>query len=210
MDRNPFESGGGGDMGSDAEPMLSAGDSGAASGPLDRKAIEALISKHYVGLRILLTRRAGDPAVAADLLNEAICTSWEKWQAGQIARPEQIAGYIFQVAMNLLRNYRRGAAVRPDKRGDPRVLETLPAESSSEQAWAEKKITLQVRKMIEELRAPRDRMILTRFYLDEADKPTICRELGLDSEQFDKVLHRARGRLRQQFESSGMSKADLL
>lgn len=196
-------------MGSD-EPMSSAADSAAASGPLDRKAIEALISKHYVGLRILLTRRAGDPAVAADLLNDAICTSWEKWQAGQIARPEQIAGYIFQVAMNLLRNYRRGSAVRPDKRGDPRVLDTLAADSSSEQAWAEKKITLQVRKMIEELRAPRDRVILTRFYLDEADKPTICRELGLDSEQFDKVLHRARGRLRQLFESSGMNKADLL
>src|SRR5689334_8167001 len=63
--------------------------------------IAELISKDYVGLRLLITRRTGDPQVAADLLNDAVCLAWEKWQAGQIQRPELIAGFVFKVAINL-------------------------------------------------------------------------------------------------------------
>src|SRR5262245_11547363 len=63
---------------------------------LDRAAVEALIAREYAGLRLLIFRRARDLNVAADLLNEAICTTWEKWLAGQVAHPEQIAGYVFQ------------------------------------------------------------------------------------------------------------------
>ena len=69
-------------------------------------------------MRLLIQRRTGDPQLAADLLNDAVCTTWEKWQAGQIERPELIAGYIFQVAMNLLRNQRRKLGERPETRAD--------------------------------------------------------------------------------------------
>src|ERR1051325_11110150 len=62
--------------------------------PGERAQIEALIAKEYVGLRLLLTRRIGDPNMAADILNDAICTTWEKWQAGRIEHAEQIAGYV--------------------------------------------------------------------------------------------------------------------
>ena len=67
---------------------------------VNKSTIESLIQQNYAGLRLLLRRRTGDPEVAADLLNEAICITWEKWQEGKIERPEEIAGYIFQVALN--------------------------------------------------------------------------------------------------------------
>ena len=65
--------------------------------PLSQAAVAALIEQNYVGLRLLVTRRCHDPNVAADLLNEAVVTTWTKWQAGKIERPEQIAGYVLQV-----------------------------------------------------------------------------------------------------------------
>src|SRR4030095_3959202 len=73
---------------------------------VNKSTIESLIQQNYAGLRLLLRRRTGDPEVAADLLNEAICITWEKWQESKIERPEEIAGYIFQVELNLLRNRR--------------------------------------------------------------------------------------------------------
>jgi RNA polymerase sigma-70 factor (ECF subfamily) len=177
-----------------------------AQPPLDRKEVEALIAIHYAGLRRLISQRAGDPEVAADLLNEAVCTTWEKWQAGRIERPNQIAAYVFQVAMNLLRNHRRTIAARPDRQADPTVLDSLATASDEP---LEQQIAQRVKKLLLDMSNPRDRLVLTRFYLDEDSKESICAELGLDTAQFDKILHRARGRLRDLLESQGLKKADL-
>ena len=123
-------------------------------------------------------------------------------------RPEEIGGYIFQVAMNLLRNRRRSVAERADRRVDSEVLGQLPGEADPTDRWLEKKIAARVKRMLQELNSPRDREILVRFYLQEEEKDAICRDLGLEAEQFDKVLHRARARLRDLLESQGLRKSD--
>jgi RNA polymerase sigma-70 factor, ECF subfamily len=182
----------------------------AASEPpaMDRAAVEALIAKHYTGLRLLIQRRVGDAEVAADILNQAACTAWEKWQAGQVRRPEEIGGYIFQVAMNLLRNRRRKIAERADRRVDSEVIGHLPAQTDATDRWLEKKIAARVKRVLQELSSPRDREILVRFYLREEEKDAICRDLALAPDQFDKVLHRARGRLKELLEASGLQRSD--
>ena len=193
---------------SNTEPVIEVSAEKVPVQSLDRAAIESLIAKQYSGLRLLILRRTGDAEVAADLLNEAACTAWEKWQAGLIQRPEEIGGYIFQVAMNLLRNHRRSVAERPDRRAAPEVLGSLPDATEATDRWLEKKVALQVKRILQELRTPRDREILTRFYLQDQDKDAICRDLSLDADQFDKVLHRARGRLKELIELRGMSRTD--
>jgi RNA polymerase sigma-70 factor (ECF subfamily) len=175
---------------------------------MDRAAVEALIAKHYTGLRLLIQRRVGDAEVAADILNQAACTAWEKWQNGQVRRPEEIGGYIFQVAMNLLRNRRRSIAERADRRVDPEVLGYLPGNADATDRWLEKKIAARVKRMLQELNSPRDREILVRFYLREEEKEAICRDLGLEADQFDKVLHRARARLKELLEAYGLQRSD--
>jgi RNA polymerase sigma-70 factor, ECF subfamily len=175
---------------------------------VDRTAIENLIARQYPGLRLLLLRRTRDPEVAADILNQAACIAWEKWQAGLVHRPEEIGGYIFQVAMNLLRNHRRSVPERADRHVDSEVLGTLPADASSADHWIEKKIAARVKALLRELPTARDREILVRFYLQEEEKETICRDLALQPDQFDKVLHRARARLRELLESHGLQRTD--
>ncbi len=178
--------------------------------PLSQADVAALIGKHYVGLRLLVLRRCRDPQVAADLLNEAICTTWAKWQAGKIERPEQIAGYMLQVTMNLLRNHRRSIVERPDKRVDAATLQELPSEGEPGDETMEREITIRVKQVIRHMSSQRDRAMLVRFYLDEEDKAAICRDLGLSPLQFDKILHRARGRLRKLLEAGGLGRTDLL
>ena len=175
---------------------------------MDRAAVEALIARHYPGLRLLIQRRVGDADAAADILNQAACTAWEKWQAGQVRRPEEIGGYIFQVAMNLLRNRRRKVDERADRHVDSEVLGHLPADAAATDPWLEQKIAASVKRILRELTVPRDREILVRFYLQEEEKSSICRDLALAPDQFDKVLHRARARLKELLEASGLHRAD--
>jgi RNA polymerase sigma-70 factor (ECF subfamily) len=177
---------------------------------LQRSEVSALIEREYVGLRLLITRRAGDPQLGADLLNDAICTAWEKWQAGQIAHPEHIAGYVFQVAINLLRNHRRAMGVRPDKRASVKELDELPSGGEPRDQLFQSQLGARVRKLLLEMGSARDRSVLVRFYLDEEDKDTICRDLQLTALQFDKVLHRARRRMRDLMDATGLKKTDLL
>ena len=181
----------------------------AAQSPrMDRAAVEGLIAKHYAGLRLLLQRRTGDPEIAADILNQAACTAWEKWQNGQVRRPEEIGGYIFQVAMNLLRNRRRKVVERADRHVDSEVLGHLPSDADAADRWLEKKIAARVKRVLQEMPTRRDREILVRFYLHEEEKDAICRDLELDADHFDKVLHRARGRLKELLEASGLQRSD--
>ena len=51
-----------------------------------------------------------------------------------------------------------------------------------------------VREAMAELRQPRDRQLLRRFYLGEEDKADLCQEYGVTPAHFDRVLYRARQR----------------
>jgi RNA polymerase sigma-70 factor (ECF subfamily) len=189
--------------------MVETGSAETARG-LDRSYVSGLITKDYVGLRLLLTRRTGDRQAAADLLNDAVCTTWEKWCAGQIQRPEQIAGYIFQVAMNLLRNRRRLVADRAERRANVEQLDREKVAAVAADPEAEDQIAGKLKALILAMDSQRDRLMLVRFYLNEEDKDTICRDLHLDARQFDRILHRARQRLRQLLTLQGLSRSDFL
>ncbi len=67
----------------------------------------AAVYRDYPGLRALIRRRVQDPQLAADILQDAAVTTLEKLRAGEIAQPSGIGGYLYRVALNHVRNYRR-------------------------------------------------------------------------------------------------------
>jgi len=178
-----------------------------AVGGEDRTRLDALISSNYPGLRSLIFRTVRDRALAHDLLNEAVVIAWEHYRSGRIAQRDRIAGYVYQVAMNLLRNYRRKLSEREDRRAGVQALELLAA-TDVDYERLESQIAARVRDIVEDLPTARDREIVTRFYLDEDEKETICRDLGLTHLHFDKVIHRARKRMKSLLEARGFRKRD--
>lgn len=172
---------------------------------LDRNAVERRMATEYQGLQMLLRRKARDPQLAADLLNEALATTLANFDAGRISDPSHIGGYVFQVALNLLRNHRRKFEERPGLRVEANE-ETLGSESwtgAVEEGWAQK-----VRVIVEELPSSRDRTLVKRFFLDEEEKESICSELKLSPLQFDKIIFRTKRRLASLFEARGLRKSD--
>lgn len=155
----------------------------------------------------MIRRKAQDPQLAADLLNDAVLTTLEHVNSGRVTDPSHIGGYVFQVALNLLKNHRRKFAERSDRRveaNEATLAEASPSDAI-ENDWADR-----VRKMLEELPTARDRILLKRFYLDEDDKDDICRDLNLSPIHFDKIMFRARQRIRALFEARGLKKIDFI
>lgn len=176
---------------------------------MDERSAAALIQQQYFGLLSLIRRKIRDEQLAPDILNQAIVTSLEHIRAGRIADPSLIAGYVFQVAMNQMRNHRRKMAERSERRADPDTVDTLPDLQVSADDGIEPAIAGRVRSLVQSLPTARDREIVKRFYLDEEEKESICRDLRLSALHFDKVIFRARQRMRSLLEASGIHKLDV-
>lgn len=169
----------------------------------------AAVYRDYPGLRALILRRVRDPEVAADILQDAAVTTLEKLRSGEIARPENIGGYLFRVAINHLRNHRRKdrtALSSEEGLADLRHVQEDPEwELVGRPQWM-----AAARRVLDQMPAARDRELLLRFYLNDEEKDALCRELGLSCEHFNRVIFRARLRFRELLERRGLGKSDLL
>jgi RNA polymerase sigma-70 factor (ECF subfamily) len=68
-----------------------------------------------------------------------------------------------------------------------------------ERSLISKEFMDKVREMLAKMK-PRDRDLLRAIFLEEKDKDAICREFGVDREYLRVLLHRAKERLRSNFE----------
>ena len=159
--------------------------------------ISAAISADYASLISLFARKLGDHTQAEDLVSAAFLESLEKLAKQQIADTSRFSGFVYGVAFNLLRNHRRRIHNRPEARASEFVLEALPSTAATpDEALTQLALASSLRSAIAKLSSRRDRELVSRFYLNEEPKDDICREMGLTSLHFDKVLFRARTRLR--------------
>jgi RNA polymerase sigma-70 factor, ECF subfamily len=175
-----------------------------------RRSIVSMMESNYGLLLRLVRRKLRDRELAADLVNEAVAISLEHLRSGKLVKADQgIAGYVFKVTMNLLRNYRRNKNNASDARGDQSALENIAVTPERDDS-DDQRIKQLTREMLESLSMARDRAIVERFYLNEEDKESICRDLGVTSAQFNLVISRARQRMRRLLDTRGLGKNDLL
>jgi RNA polymerase sigma-70 factor (ECF subfamily) len=178
--------------------------------PSGHEGEQEMLLRDMSGLKAQLTRVTRDADLAADLLQDAIVTALQKLKAGEIEHRGQLDGYVYRVALNHLRNYRR-----KDKSGvsGPEELpELVDAEGEARpgKAIATGQFSRVVTRLLKEMTSPRDREVLVRFYLQEEDRGALCRSLALTELQFNRVIFRARGRFRELLERRGYDKADFL
>ena len=162
----------------------------------DAAAETELWNRYSRGLLFLLRRRTGDPALADDLRQETFRIALEKLRAGDLDDPGRLSAYLRGIAVNLVTGDWRKTARRKTT-ADSDLVERTPADSSSPQEQlARRQVGDAVAKLLGELGVSRDREILRRYYLDEADKAQICGELDISPTHFNRVLFRAKQRFR--------------
>ncbi|MDA3933743.1 MAG: sigma-70 family RNA polymerase sigma factor [Gammaproteobacteria bacterium] len=168
----------------------------------DQTAEKALLDKYFQPMLALLRFRCHDPAVADDLCQETFRILIEQLRSKPMDNPEALGGYVRQIAMNLFINELR----RSDRQRTSPDLESIDRQSA-EQLTAydliqQEQSKIAVEAMLATLKTPRDRQVLRLFYLAELDKQEICIRLDLKPAHFDRVLHRAKQRIREQLQKN--------
>ena len=143
-----------------------------------------------------MRRKTRDPELAEDLLQETWAVALERLRGDSIDDPARLAGFLSGVARHLALNELRKAG-RQKTTANSTIVELIPDEDNNPIRQASRaEVCKHVQRLIGELGQQRDREILNSFYVLEQDKENICRKLGVDGTHFNRVLFRARQRLR--------------
>lgn len=162
----------------------------------DAAAETQLWNRYSRGLLFLLRRRTGNPDLADDLRQETFRIALEKLRAGGLEDPRRLAAYLRGIAVNLATGDWRKRARQKTTTDSDAVAAVPDGNSGPMDEASRQQIAGVVARLLEELGVSRDREILRRFYVDEADKEQICGELDISPAHFNRVLFRAKQRFR--------------
>ena len=160
----------------------------------DTRGEELLYETFSRGLRYLALRYC--PQYAEDCMHDAILTVIHQIKQGQLETPAALPGYITIVLKRTAWN-RKLKSERQD--GNSELFETIVHTKSDDRANPER--MLEIRERTEILREglnslkPREREILSRFYLNGEKQEYICREMHLTENQFRLMKSRSKQKL---------------
>ena len=155
---------------------------------------EVLYEAFVRGLRFYFSREL-PPEDVADKIHDTILAVVEAVQAGRLADPVRLPGYVRAVAHKMLAQHIDDAIRRRGRAGEllPETQVAVGGPTPEQLTWEVERRAI-VQKTLEEMEGI-DREILVRFYLEEQAAEQICRELQLSETQFRLRKHRAKERL---------------
>jgi RNA polymerase sigma-70 factor (ECF subfamily) len=168
----------------------------------DRAAETEMVERYSRGLRYLLRRKTRDTNLTEDFLQETWAIALVKIRDNGLDNPGRLAGYLCGIANNLALSEKRRVN-RQRTAVNSEIVALIPDESSNPYRHASRaEVCNQVRDLLNDLNTERDREILRRFYVREEDKESICKRLDIDGVHFNRVLYRARQRLKSIIEAA--------
>ena len=162
----------------------------------DRLAEAELIERFAKGIRLILLNRTRNPQLANDLCQDTFVVALRKLRAGDLKNRKSLAAYVRQIAVNVSIDHFRKER-RYTQQSDGIISSHLSHRDHKSELIDEQTLRMGIDRALEQLAVPRDREILRRFYLGDEDKAQICRDLELSSIHFDRVLYRAKKRMRE-------------
>jgi RNA polymerase sigma-70 factor, ECF subfamily len=169
----------------------------------DLTAETELVDLYQKAVSIVIDQIVRSRSATEDVSQETFKLVIEKIRRGEVRDPERLSGFIRSVARNLAVAYqqraRHAATQQASWPGDEipdSALDPLDEVLKEERCRA-------VRRVINEMKIPRDREILFRYCIAEEDKDIICSDLGLTRTQFNSIFFRALGRFKELFEKLG-------
>jgi RNA polymerase sigma-70 factor (ECF subfamily) len=181
---------------SELEPQIAA-DLCARIREGSRDAEEQMVRRYGAGLLYLLKRRTRDAELALDLRQDTFRVAIEKLRGSALEEPARLAAYLRGVALNLLIAQRRKDTRRATTADSDAIEIAADERAGPFDHVSSEQVRKAVGVLLDELGMQRDRELLTRLYIRDEDKDTICAALGVDSVHFNRVLFRAKERFRQ-------------
>jgi RNA polymerase sigma-70 factor (ECF subfamily) len=165
------------------------------SKPLTADQAEQLLASLIPGLHAILKYRIPDAATREDLVAETLIIISQRLQT--LAAPHNIYAFAAQVARNLAISHMRRQASLDRARAPLDEAATSLRDETPDFDSTDADAAAAVAALLKELPNVRDRKLLVRYYLEDAEKEEICKELSLSEAQLNQALARARTRFRQ-------------
>ena len=160
------------------------------------RAENELVSKFSKSLRFILSRRTDDHQLVADVVQDTFIVVISKARNREINNPDALAAFVRQTGINiLLGHFRKEPRRATDAVGD--VAVEIPDTQNDVAVAVESKESVElVQQVLNELKVERDRDILLSYFAREESKKDICERMELTPAHFDRVLYRARERVK--------------
>jgi len=159
----------------------------------DASGVEELYRLFERGVRFYFCRRLGTYDVD-DKVHDSFIIVLEAIRKGELRDPERLMGFVRTVIRRQVAAYIDSAV--QGRRTEAELTETLSIADQrpnpEERAIAQEKVAI-MKQVLREV-SPRDREILTRFYLLGQTPAQICKEMNLTHTQFRLLKSRAKAR----------------
>ena len=162
----------------------------------DAVAENEFVRLNHSWLLFIIRRHFSRSCHHEDILHDAFMLVLDKLQRKKINNPEAVLAYLRSTALNIGFEY-----MKKDKKYASAVNQDLieviaDAQDTllSQMVWDDK--VHFVKQVINELGQERDQEILLQFYFEGVSKVRICQNMSLKSAHFDRVIYRAKERLK--------------
>jgi len=171
---------------------IRAGDAGA-----ETQLLQALTAP----LQVVLRHRARYVESVDDLCQEALIAVLQAARQGRVSNPTVLVEYALQTARQLAMNAER----KRSRRQTTSVAEIADTADETQREMGElideqrqsEKLRTCVDTVLASMHSERDRQLLHSYYLNETSSADLQAQMTMNSQQFGKVLHRARQRFSQ-------------
>lgn len=162
----------------------------------DRSAEIDLVKRYSNGLITMLRFYVRDEDTAWDVHQETFCTVIQRLRGRGIDAPAKISAFLRGTARTLAKNHFSSRARHPTDPNWAFIQQVADDNPGPCDRLSQDELTTFAHRILDELNVPRDRDILRRFYLYNENRATICQALDITYEHFDRVMSRARSRVR--------------
>lgn len=168
----------------------------------DRAAESNLVRRYSRVVLAVARQRMRNAEDARDVAQETFVVVLNRLRRDGLDDPAALTAFVRQTAVNIASGESRKRERRRTD-ADSEFVASVIDESAGPLALLERsQVRDLVHRLIRELTVDRDRQLLWRHYVLSEDKDLLCREFNLTLEHFDRVVHRARHRLRELAEAS--------
>jgi len=163
----------------------------------DRPMEVVFFQRYYAGVKRHLARYIHNTSHAEDIAHDALLTVLLRLRNKSIEQPQFLDRFVYQTAKFSYYSWLRRPANQPGL-FEPLAEHQDPMDTEQQFLRAEQRRLLLV--LIGTLRVERDREILRRAYIHDETKLATCEALALTTSHFDRIIFRARERLKHRLE----------
>lgn len=161
----------------------------------DESAVALLVDRFQGAMTLFATKRT-DKNAAPDLVQEAFAIAVNKIKAGEPRDPAHLPSFLRFTLVSVITSN-----IRIKKRREVNEKDVSAQDKTSDFATLDDWNESAVQSVVSEVTSGRDNTILRAYYLEETPKSKICADLKITAAHLDRVLYRAKRKLRQLLDS---------